>query len=120
MTRHENEKCRNTEEGLSVTDLRAVRELKAHLQDEVPLHRLIVFGSRARGDSAPESDLDVLVELDHADLSARKLVTQSAWEIGFRNRMVIMPVTVDRNEWETGPLKSSLLALAIAMEGVEV
>ena len=105
---------------LSATDLSAVRELKAHLQDEVPLHRLIVFGSRARGDSDQESDLDVLVELNHADVKARKSVTQSAWEVGFRNDMVIMPITVDKDEWESGPMKSSLLALAIEKEGVEV
>jgi predicted nucleotidyltransferase len=107
-------------DGLSAMDLRAVRELKTHLQETVPLHRLIVFGSRARGDADPESDLDVLVELNHADLRARKLVTEGAWEVSLRNSMVIMPVTVDRSEWETGVQKSSLLARAIAMEGVEV
>ena len=106
--------------GLSANDLRVVRELKTHLQEEVPLYRLIVFGSRARGYADPGSDLDVLVELDHADRRARKLVTESAWEVSLRNSMVIMPVTVDRSEWETGIQKSSLLALAIDMEGIEV
>ena len=110
----------NTRDGLSASDLRVVRELKTHLMEDVPLHRLIVFGSRARGDADPESDLDVLVELDHADLRARKLVTENTWEVSLRNSMVITPVTVDRREWETGVQKSSLLARAITMEGVEV
>ncbi len=43
----------------------AVLELKKRLQDQYPgrLARCVLFGSRARGDHAPDSDIDVLVTL---------------------------------------------------------
>jgi predicted nucleotidyltransferase len=37
---------------------------KAQLQEEYPIRALGVFGSYARGEQHPESDLDVLVEFD--------------------------------------------------------
>jgi uncharacterized protein len=105
---------------MNIEDLAMVHELKGKLQSHVRLHRISVFGSRARGDADPDSDMDVLVELDEVDRDARAHVTEDAWEVSLRSGVVITPVTVDRREWETGVQKSSLLALAIAMEGVEV
>ena len=102
------------------SDLNIVRELKSKLQSHVQLRRLCVFGSRARGDADPDSDMDVLVEVNALDRQARKQVTEDAWEVGLRNGVVIVPVTVERSEWETGVQKSSLLAMAVAMEGIEV
>jgi predicted nucleotidyltransferase len=42
------------------------------LEHNIPLYKLIVFGSRARGDAGPESDLDVLVLVEHVDAVLRK------------------------------------------------
>ena len=105
---------------MNAADLTIVRELKRQLQSHVPLHRVRVFGSRARGDAVQDSDMDVLVELNGLDRRVREQVTEDAWEVGFRHGVVIVPVTVERREWEEGVQKSSLLAMAIARDGVEV
>jgi len=94
--------------------------LKSKLQSHVQLHRISVFGSRARGQADPDSDMDVLVELNALNRQAREQVTEDAWEVSFRNGVVIVPITVERREWETGVQKSSLLSMAIAKDGVEV
>ena len=42
---------------LTETDQRIAREFQRRLADVVPVLDLRVFGSRARGDAAPDSDL---------------------------------------------------------------
>lgn len=94
---------------------------KALLEERVPLHDLILFGSRARGDPEPESDMDVLVVLgDEADAAAREAVSDCAWEAGFDEGIVVVPMVFTRSEWERGPERHSLLAQSIRAEGVRL
>lgn len=44
--------------------LHCLREAKPYLAQRFPLRRLALFGSFARGDATPESDIDILVEVD--------------------------------------------------------
>jgi len=87
----------------------------------LPLHQMVLFGSRARGDADPDSDMDVLVVLeDSAPPQAGEIVSDCAWEAGFEHGIVVVPVTVSRKEWEEGPERYSLLALAVEADGVPV
>ncbi len=92
---------------------------KALLLKQVSLYKLILFGSRARGDAGTYSDMDVVVILD--DPSREQdfdYVSDCAWEAGFEYGIVIVPVTFTRNEWEHSPERYSLLAKAVEREGV--
>jgi uncharacterized protein len=80
--------------------LAALRLRKAHLQREFPLHRLALFGSWARGEQTPTSDIDILVEVDpsiglrfvtladqleallghHVDLVSRRAIRPQMWK----------------------------------------
>ncbi len=85
------------------------------------LHNIILFGSRARGDAAPDSDMDILVVLDEPNtVKARNYVNACAWEAGFECGLVVSPVVVSRQDWEKGPEHYSLLAQAVAEEGITV
>ena len=95
--------------------------LKALLVDQVPLHELILFGSRAREDNTDDSDMDVLVALDAPVTPAyRDIVLDCAWEAGFDAGIVIVPVVVSFDTWENGPEHESLLAQSIREEGIAV
>ncbi len=94
---------------------------KSLLLQRVAMHRLVVFGSRARGDADPESDIDVLVILSGPNTpKARKHISDCAWEAGFKYGLVVSPIVVSRNNWENGPEKYSLLAKAVEEEGITV
>jgi predicted nucleotidyltransferase len=98
-----------------------LNQLKAKLQKRLPLSRLVLFGSRARGDAAPDSDLDVLVILNvPVGREIEDYVNDCAWEAGLEQGIVVVPVTVSRFDWEEGLLSSSLLAIAVRQEGVAV
>jgi len=96
--------------------LRRFRELVSR---RAAIHQLVLFGSRARGDADADSDMDLLVVLEEAvDPASEEYVRKCAWEAGFEYGIVVVPVTVSREEWERGPLSSSLLALAVEREGI--
>jgi predicted nucleotidyltransferase len=86
----------------------------------IPLYRTIVFGSRARGDATPDSDLDVLVLVEHLTPGMRKTISHCAWEAGFEAGVLLQAVAMTREAAEYGPEQSSLLMLAVKEEGIPV
>ena len=106
---------------MNPTEKTVLDRFKALLLIRLKLHRLILFGSRARGNADPYSDMDVMVVLDGApDEEARDYVSSCAWEAGFKHGIVVVPVVFSRDEWENGPERHSLLIQAVKTEGVTV
>jgi len=106
---------------MNPTEKAVLKRFKELVVKKLPLHRMILFGSRARGDADPESDMDVLVILeDCTNDQAEDVVSECAWEAGFEQGIVVVPVTFTRKEWEEGPERYSLLAIAVEREGVPV
>ncbi len=104
---------------IALCDKQTAIEFKERVAALVPIVQFYVFGSRARGDAEPDSDVDVLVVLDsEADESARDYVSDCAWEAGYGHGIVVVPVVFGREEWENGPERHSLLARAVEVEGV--
>ena len=82
------------------------------------VHRIELFGSRARGDAEPDSDMDVLVIVDDLTEKDEDYISECAWEAGFESGVVVVPVVFSRLEWENGPERYSLLAEAVKSDGV--
>ena len=108
------------EDRMTERDRKILEDLKERLERGVGSVSIALFGSRARGDYAPDSDMDVLVLVEKANPSVETMVSESAWEVGIENGVVIVPVVYSQDEWENGPERSSLLALAVKSEGVSV
>ena len=103
------------------SDRKLVEQFKRlMIAQDIPLYKTIVFGSRARGDAEPDSDLDVLVLVEHLNPAMRRTISHCAWEIGFEAGILIQTVVMSRDEAEHGPEQSSLLMLAVKEEGVPV
>ena len=90
----------------------------ALMKGKTNIHRAALFGSRARGDAEPDSDMDVLVIVDDLTEEMEDYISECAWEAGFERGIVVVPVAFSRNDWENGPERYSLLAEAIKSEGV--
>jgi DNA polymerase sigma len=106
---------------MTVLEKTILDKFKGLLSKRLRFHKLIVFGSRARGDADPHSDLDILVILRHAPTQAnRDCVSDCAWEAGLEHGIVVVPIVVARRSWEKGPERYSLLAQAVRNEGIPV
>lgn len=81
---------------------------------------LFLYGSRARGDSKPDSDMDVLVIAGQVTKEIEDYVSDCAWEAGFEHNIIVVPLAYTRAEWETSPERSSSFAQAIRREGIAV
>jgi predicted nucleotidyltransferase len=88
------------------------------VREKIRIHRVVLFGSRARGDAEPDSDMDVLVIIDELTDEKEDYISECAWKAGFEYGIVLVPVVFSVDEWESGPERFSLLAEAIRSEGV--
>jgi len=88
------------------------------LRGTYPDAMIWVFGSRARGDAYPGSDLDLLIVLDEVTPEANRIIRDIAWEMGFGNGFVISTVILEREEFERGPMSESTLVANVLQEGI--
>lgn len=101
-------------------DFRIIEQFKQRISQRASVVEMRVFGSRARGNAVEESDLDVLVIVDHLDRSIEKYISECAWEVGFREDVVIMPIVLSIDAIKTSPLRESVFIKNVNREGVVV
>lgn len=101
-------------------DYEIAKKLKERLSVIVPLIDFRVYGSRARGNAAEYSDMDVFIEVEKLDRALEDNIYDIAWEIGFENDVFISPMIFTRYEIEESPLRVSPIVKNISEEGVRI
>ncbi len=84
------------------------------------LKGLTVFGSRARGEARPGSDLDVLVLVDQADSQTRHQVYCLAYDTTVANDFTLdlAPLVLGQAEFDRMVKRERRLALDILRDGI--
>lgn len=112
---------RKHRDSMTLTEEKILDNFKNLLLKKIRLHKLILFGSRARGEAGPYSDMDVVVILQGvASGRAIDYVSDCAWEAGYEHGIVIIPIVFSKEEWENSPERYSLLSQAVKAEGITV
>ena len=105
---------------LKESERKALSALKQALMEKVRLVDFRLFGSRARGDASPESDIDVMIEVEEYTPAVESLIDDTLFEINLSYDCFISAVIFSRKELEEGPLDASPLYKAVEKEGIRV
>ncbi len=88
---------------------------------DYPDAKIVLYGSQARGQATPESDVDLLILLDSEITSQeRASIHDRLYEIGLECDMVISAIVKSIPHWERPISRATPLYQAIQNEGILV
>ena len=101
-------------------EIEALSELKADLEKKHLFCWMKLIGSKARGDSDEESDIDVVIVLEQVDWQIERNIFESCFYIGLRHDVVISPTVYAKPELDMPLTRITPFYLAVEAEGVLV
>lgn len=83
-----------------------VKEIKEAIHKVDPNATTILYGSEARGDARPDSDIDLLILVDGDKLNQRMIhaYTYPLYDIEWNKGVLISPMVVLKKNWENRPI----------------
>ena len=104
--------------------LDAARRFLRAIEGRYPLRQAWVFGSRARGDQRPDSDLDIALLLDGprgAFIPAKLALDDLAYEVLLETGIHIQPLPLWQEDWDAPEgFSNPALIASIRREGVPI
>lgn len=106
---------------LSAGDRAAVLEAARVLADVLPVERVVLYGSKARGDDDSDSDIDLLILTSRPlDMAEGFRVTELLQPVQHRHHRIISPLRLSAEEWYHGVYQALGIRFEIDRDGVDV
>jgi predicted nucleotidyltransferase len=112
-----------TPESADLTEKERLSILQAAqaLKSDLPVTRVILFGSKARGTGEADSDIDLLI-LTSCPVGSelREAISDRLADINLRNDVLLTSVVVSEQEWLSGLIRYMLIHSEVERDGCEV
>ncbi len=98
-----------------------VNQISQAIRRVDPTATAILYGSEARGDARPDSDIDVLILLDGDQMSLKREmdVTGPLNEIEWQTGVLVSPTVMLRKQWENMLFKTPFY-INVMNEGIRI
>ncbi|TDA69844.1 MAG: nucleotidyltransferase domain-containing protein [Clostridia bacterium] len=108
--------------GLSERESQAIKEFCRLVREKLgsDLKEVRLFGSKARGTSGPESDIDVLLITAGKDRSLEEIVIEAAVEVNLEHDVFIAPLVIPESRYYSPLYRETLLFKTTQEEGVSL
>lgn len=106
---------------LSPEELRSIQEASRRLKSDLPVKRVILFGSKARGTGESDSDIDLLV-LTSCPVTGnlREAVSERLADVNLRNDVSLTSVVIYEQDWSNGLIRYTLIHSEVGRDGCEI
>ena len=105
---------------LTENDERALKELRDELVARYPILDIRLYGSKARGEGKPDSDLDVMIEIPDYNSAMVAEMDDIIYRINLNHDVFISALVFGRDELEEGPMSEAPIYKVIQREGVQL
>lgn len=100
--------------------MKIATHFKTLVSERVKVHEMRVFGLRARGNAYEFSDLDILIVVDFLDHSTETFISDCAWEAGFPDDIIVVPVVVTLNTLKNTPIRESSFIKNVYIDSIAI
>ena len=99
----------------------AILEAARVLKSDLPVSRVILFGSKARGTGDKYSDIDLLILTScPVTTGLRDSISEHLAEINLENDVMLSSVAVSEQDWANGLIHYMLIHSEVEREGCEI
>ncbi len=103
---------------LAENEERALKKLRGELLANFPIIDIRLYGSKARGEGRPDSDLDVMIEIPAYDRTMVATIDDIIYRINLEHDVFISALVFGKDELEEGPMSEAPIYKVIQREGV--